>query len=318
MPCVWPLIALNATLRAMQIPDLNLLVALNVLLEEGSVVGAARRMNLSAPAMSRTLTRIREALNDPILVRSGRGLVPTPRALELQEQVRGVVELAHGVFTQSQHSDLSQLERTFSIRANDVFFGVYGSALREQMAKEMPKATLRVVPEGFTDDEALSEGRIDLAISANNTFSSDIKVQQLFTCPFVGLAREDHPIFDQSITAQRFVGYDHISVSRRGHARGPIDTKLAELGLERRVSFTTPTFYSAIFALADADMILPLMPQLLLKTLEPMGLKLRAFELPIALQAVNIIQAWHPRMDNDPAHRWLRRTLKTFCDTAAL
>ena len=79
-------------------------------------------MNLSAPAMSRTLTRIRETLNDPILVRSGRGLVPTPRALELREQVRGVVELAHGVFTQGQDSDLSQLDRTFSIRAKDVFF----------------------------------------------------------------------------------------------------------------------------------------------------------------------------------------------------
>ena len=300
----------------MQIPDLNLLVALNVLLEEGSVVGAARRMNLSAPAMSRTLTRIRDALNDPILVRSGLGLVPTPRALELREQVRGVVELAHGVFTQSQDSDLRLLERTFSIRANDVFFGVYGGALRQQMALEMPKASLRVVPEGFTDDEALSEGRIDLAICATNKFSSDIKVQRLFTCPFVGLAREGHPIFDQPITAQRFIAFDHISVSRRGRARGPIDTVLAEQGLERRVSFTTPTFYSAIFALAGADLILPLMPQVLLKTLAPMGLKLRPFELPIPLQPVEIFQAWHPRLDNDHAHRWLRRTLKTFCDNA--
>ena len=300
----------------MKIPDLNLLVALNVLLEEGSVVGAARRMNLSAPAMSRTLTRIRDALNDPILVRSGRGLVPTPRALELREQVRGVVELAHGVFTQSQDSDLRLLERTFSIRANDVFFGVYGGALRQQMALEMPKASLRVVPEGFTDDEALSEGRIDLAICATNKFSSDIKVQRLFTCPFVGLAREGHPIFDQPITAQRFIAFDHISVSRRGRARGPIDTVLAEQGLERRVSFTTPTFYSAIFALAGADLILPLMPQVLLKTLAPMGLKLRPFELPIPLQPVEIFQAWHPRLDNDHAHRWLRRTLKTFCDNA--
>ncbi|AMB80097.1 LysR family transcriptional regulator [Pseudomonas fragi] len=300
----------------MQIPDLNLLVALNVLLEEGSVVGAARRMNLSTPAMSRTLTRIRDALNDPILVRSGRGLVPTPRALELREQVRGVVELAHGVFTQSQDSDLRLLERTFSIRANDVFFGVYGGALRQQMALEMPKASLRVVPEGFTDDEALSEGRIDLAICATNKFSSDIKVQRLFTCPFVGLAREGHPIFDQPITAQRFIAFDHISVSRRGRARGPIDTVLAEQGLERRVSFTTPTFYSAIFALAGADLILPLMPQVLLKTLAPMGLKLRPFELPIPLQPVEIFQAWHPRLDNDHAHRWLRRTLKTFCDNA--
>jgi len=302
----------------MQIPDLNLLVALNVLLEEGSVVGAARRMNLSAPAMSRTLTRIREVLNDPILVRSGRGLVPTPRALELREQVRGVVELAHRIFTQSQNSDLRELERTVSIRANDVYFRVYGAALRQQIALEMPEATLRVGPEGFTDDEALNEGRIDLTICATNRFSSDIKVQKLFTCPFVGLAREGHPIFDQPITPRRFAGYDHISVSRRGHARGPIDVVLAEQGLERRVSFTTPTFYSAIFALAGADLILPLMPQVLLKTLEPLGLKLRPFELPIQLQPVEIVQAWHPRLDNDHAHRWLRRTLKTFCDNAVV
>ena len=302
----------------MHIPDMNLLVALNVLLEEGSVVGAARRMNLSAPAMSRTLTRIREALNDPILVRSGRGLVPTPRALELREQVRGVVELAHGVFTQSQDSDLRLLDRTFSIRANNVFFGVYGGALRQQMALEMPNAALRVVPEGFTDDEALNEGRIDLAISATHHFSADIKVQQLFSCPFVGLAREGHPIFEQAMTPQRFAGFDHISVSRRGRARGPIDAVLAELNLERRVLFTTPTFYSAIFALADSDLILPLMPQLLLRTLEPLGLKLKAFELPIALQPVEICQAWHPRLDNDHAHRWLRRTLKTLCDNASV
>lgn len=302
----------------MHIPDMNLLVALNVLLEEGSVVGAARRMNLSAPAMSRTLTRIREALNDPILVRSGRGLVPTPRALELREQVRGVVELAHGVFTQSQDSDLRLLDRTFSIRANDVFFGVYGGALRQQMALEMPNAALRVVPEGFTDDEALNEGRIDLAISATHHFSADIKVQQLFSCPFVGLAREGHPIFEQAMTPQRFAGFDHISVSRRGRARGPIDAVLAELNLERRVLFTTPTFYSAIFALADSDLILPLMPQLLLRTLEPLGLKLKAFELPIALQPVEICQAWHPRLDNDHAHRWLRRTLKNLCDNASV
>lgn len=301
------------TFGPMHLPDLNLLVALNILLEEGSVVGAARRMNLSAPAMSRTLTRIRETLNDPILVRAGRGLVPTPRALELREQVRGVVELAHGVFTQSQNSDLHQLERMFSIRTNDVFFGVYGGALREKIAREMPRASLRLVPEGFTDDEALNEGRIDLAICATNRFSAGIKVQRLFTCPFVGLAREGHPLFDQAITVQRLVEYDHISVSRRGHARGPIDTLLAEQGLARRVSFTTPTFYSAIFALTDADLILPLMPQLLLKTLEPLGLKLRAFELPISLQPVDIIQAWHPRLDNDHAHRWLRRTLKALC-----
>lgn len=103
----------------MQLPDMNLLVALDALLDEGSVVGAARRMNLSPAAMSRTLTRIREAVGDPILVRAGRGLVPTPKALELQGQVRTVVEQAALLFRSSEQVDLSTLRRRFSVRAND-------------------------------------------------------------------------------------------------------------------------------------------------------------------------------------------------------
>lgn len=103
----------------MQLPDMNLLVALDALLDEGSVVGAARRMNLSPAAMSRTLTRIREAIGDPILVRAGRGLVPTPKALELREQVRDVVEQAALLFRSADSVELGTLRRRFSIRAND-------------------------------------------------------------------------------------------------------------------------------------------------------------------------------------------------------
>ncbi|NWA24284.1 LysR family transcriptional regulator [Pseudomonas gingeri] len=297
----------------MQIHDLNLLVALNILLEEGSVTGAARRMNLSAPAMSRTLTRIREALNDPILVRSGRGLVPTPRALELREQVRGVVELAHGVFTPGQETDLSSLERTFSVRANDMFFGAYGGQLLKHLARHMPNATLRMVPEGDTDDDAFNEGRIDLAVCATRKFGADIKVQRLFNSSLVGIAREGHPLFDEELDVERFVKYDHISVSRRGRARGPIDTLLDELNLQRRISLVLPTFHSAMFAVAASDLILPSIPRLMISNLSGLGLRLRTFELPLPVETIVMVQAWHPRLDNDHAHRWLRRSLKDMC-----
>ncbi|WP_420871011.1 LysR family transcriptional regulator [Herbaspirillum rubrisubalbicans] len=120
----------------MRLPDLNLLVALDVLLEEGSAASAARRLNISAPAMSRTLSRIREVFGDPILVRSGRGLAPTPRALELHEQVRAVVEQAYAVFAAGRQIDLLQLERTFNLRANDVFVGAYGGKLRAIWLKQ--------------------------------------------------------------------------------------------------------------------------------------------------------------------------------------
>lgn len=299
----------------MKLPDLNLLVALDILLEEGSAVAAARRMNLSAPAMSRTLARIREAIGDPVFVRSGRGLAPTPRALELREQVRGVVEQAHAVFTSGREINLATLERTFSLCANDVFVGAYGGKLRDLLASSAPNTVLRFVPEGdgAHDGEALQAGRVDLYISARRTFAPDIKLQSLYTCDFVGIARSDHPIFDGKIDLDSFTRYDHISVSRRGLARGPFDTRLAEQGYTRRVSLIAPNFHSAIFAVADSSLLLPLMPTPLLPMVERLGLKLRPFPLPVAVDSVEVVQAWHPRLDNDHAHRWLRRTIKQMC-----
>ena len=297
----------------MQLPDLNLLVALDALLDEGSVVGAARRMNLSPAAMSRTLTRIREAVGDPILVRAGRGLVPTPKALELRNQVRDVVEQAARVFRSADQVDLRTLRRRFNIRANDFFVGVYGGRLFAAMDREAPHCELRFVPEGDADDEALREGRIDLRISNSRPQTPEVKVQNLFSTTFVGLAREDHPLFDGEITAERFAGFAHISMSRRGIARGPIDTALNEMGLERRVAVIAPSFHAAMFALPDSDLILPV-PKATISSVTRLGLRLRAFDLPIPLSTLMLTQAWHPRYDKDPAHKWLRETLKSTCD----
>jgi DNA-binding transcriptional LysR family regulator len=295
----------------MQLPDLNLLVALDILLDEGSVVGAARRMHLSAPAMSRTLTRIREAVGDPILVRAGRGLVPTPRALELREQVRALVEQATGVF-RSTEVDLSTLERHFNVRTNDIFVVRYGGRLFERMHQQAPNTVLRFVPEIDGDDDALREGRIDLIIGASLTLAPEIKSQGLFESRFVGMAREGHPIFDEAITPERFARFDHASVSRRGRARGPIDQRLAELGLDRRVVLIAPSFFSAVLALAESDLILP-MPDLVVSTCQRLGLPLRVFDIPLQLDSVRISQSWHPRFDNDSAHRWLRGLIKQCC-----
>ena len=297
----------------MQLPDLNLLVALDALLDEGSVVGAARRMNLSPAAMSRTLTRIREAVGDPILVRAGRGLVPTPKALELHNQVRAVVEQAARVFRSADQVDLRTLRRRFNIRANDFFVGVYGGRLFAAMDREAPHCELRFVPEGDADDEALREGRIDLRISNSRPQTPEVKVQNLFSTTFVGLAREDHPLFDGEITAERFAGFAHISMSRRGIARGPIDTALNEMGLERRVAVIAPSFHAAMFALPDSDLILPV-PKETISSVTRLGLRVRAFDLPIPLSTLMLTQAWHPRYDKDPAHKWLRETLKSTCD----
>ncbi|MDR2306477.1 MAG: LysR family transcriptional regulator [Paucimonas sp.] len=294
----------------MQLPDMNLLVALDVLLDEGSVVGAAQRMNLSPAAMSRTLGRIREALGDPILVRAGRGLVPTPRALALREQVHGLVEQAGQVFRSREDVDLANLDRAFNIRTNDLFIALYGAQLLRMMLTQAPRTVLRFVPEGSGDDDAvLRNGQIDLIISSAIELGPEIKVQSLFNTYFVGLAREDHPIFDGAITPERFAAYPQISVSRRGRANGPIDVSLANHKVERRVALITTSFHSAMFSLPDSDLILPI-PANILNSVQRLRLPLRSFEIPVPLEKVNVMQAWHPRFDNDPAHRWLRQTLK--------
>jgi len=175
---------------------------------------------------------------------------------------------------------------------------------------------LRFVPEGDTDDDAMAQGRIDLYISTAGKHAPDTKVQNLFSTSFMGAAREDHPLFDEEISAERFAACDHIAVSRRGLPRGPIDDDLATLGLQRRVALISPTFHGAIFAAAESDLILPQMPSVMLERIVNMRLPLRLFPLPIPVRTAAIVQAWHPRLDNDAAHQWLRRSIKTMCESA--
>jgi DNA-binding transcriptional LysR family regulator len=302
----------------MERPDLNLLLALDVLLEEGSVIGAARRMNLSPPAISRTLNRIRETLGDPIFVQAGRKLVPTPRALALREQVRLAVEQATQVLTPAADIDLKTLERHFNVRANDVFVGIHAGRLLEAMAADMPRAMLRFSPEkDDVDDEALRSGRIDLFISASRKMGPEIRVQPLFTTTFVGIARENHPIFEDDITAERLTRWSHIGVSRRGKFAGPIDDALEAQGLRRHIALVVSTPYTAIFSVQDSDLLLPL-PEHLARSALAAGLRIRQFDLPVPLKTVLFTQAWHPRFQSDPAHQWLRRTIRGLCESSEL
>lgn len=292
-------------------PDLNLLLALDALLDEGSVIGAARRMHLSAPAMSRTLSRIREALGDPVFVQVGRKLMPTPKALALREQVRVAVEQASQVFASDAQIDLKSLDRRFNVRATDEFVSIHLGHLLDAMAREMPRAMLRFSPEeDDVDEEALRSGRIDLFISASRKLGPEIRVQSLFTTTFVGVARAHHPIFDDEITPERLTRWEHINVSRRGKATGPVDAALEAQGLRRHVALVVPNPYTALFALQDSDLLLPL-PRHLASSALSAGLRIRVFDLPTPLETVLLTQAWHPRLEGDPAHQWLRQTIHT-------
>lgn len=288
--------------------DMNLLVTLDALLSEGSVVGAAQRLNLSPPAMSRQLARIRHLLGDPVLVRAGRGLVPTPRAESLRERLRGLVTEAEALVRGEDGLDLSRLERTFVIRANDGFVGTFGAALASLAASQAPRVRLRFAHQDREDVEALREGRIDADVGVIGAMGPEIRLQALFHDRFVGVVRQGHPLAD-AVTPENFAAFPHVSVSRRGRFFGPIDEALAALGLTRFVSIAVANFADALAIVRASDHVAAVPARLT----QPARAGLHTFELPVKTDALAVSIAWHPRFDADPAHRWLRGIVRDAC-----
>jgi len=288
--------------------DMNLLVALDALLSEGSVAGAAQRLNLSAPAMSRQLSRIRHLIGDPVLVRAGRGLVPTPRAEALRQRLRSLVTEAEALVRGDDELDLSRLERTFVIRASDGFVGTFGAALASHAAREAPQVRLRFAHQDKEDVEALREARVDADIGVIGAMGPEIRLQALFHDRFIGVVRPGHPLAD-AVAPESLASFPHVSVSRRGRFSGPIDEALSALGLARPVTIAVANFNDALAIVRTSDHVAAVPARLT----EPARAGLHSFELPVKTDAIAISLAWHPRFDADPAHRWLRGIVREAC-----
>jgi len=294
----------------MSTPDFNLLAVLDVLLAEGSVAGAARRLRLSPSAMSRALARLRETTGDPLLVRAGRGLVPTPRAVALREQVGRLVQDAEAVLRPAEKLDLAQLARTFTLRTREGFVENFGPALVARVAQEAPGVRLSFVQKLDKDSTALRDGTVDLETGViGKATAPELRVQALFRDRFTGVVRKGHPLGQGEITPARYAAARHIAVSRRGLGAEPVDEALAALGLQREVAAIVGSF-SAALALADASDLVACVPE------RHTG-KLRAgmwsFALPVPTPEFTVSLLWHPRLDADPAHRWLRACVREVC-----
>ena len=289
--------------------DLNLLRHLDVLLSEGSVAVAAERMNLSPSAMSRTLGRIREAFSDPILVRAGQKLVPTPRAEALRDPVHHAVELAMALLGSDETLDLSTLDRTFIIRANETFVSSFGARLIGITSTSAPCVRLCFTGEGREDVAAMREATVDLDIGVLGNTGPEVRLQALFHDTFVGVVRKDHPLTKGTITPERFAAEFHISTSRRGLMRGPIDRELEARGLKRRVLAVVPSPSEALMIARTSDLVAAVPNRLTSFSREGMF----TFPLPITTETITVSQMWHPRLDADPAHRWLRGCIHQAC-----
>ncbi|MGV1914894.1 LysR family transcriptional regulator [Rhizobium sp. 22-785-1] len=292
--------------------DLNLLPALDALLTEGSVTAAARRLGLSASAMSRTLARLRTATGDPLLVRAGRGLVPTPRAIALRERVHVLARDVRAVLSpQDATLDLATLERTFTIRANEGFIALFSAPLVAAVVATAPHARLRFAPKSVKEAGPLRDGTIDLEIGVLGDFAPEVRTHLLFRDRFVGVVRNEHPLLSAPVTPERYTAARHVVVSRRGQFTGPVDDALEALGLTREIVAVVPGFPDAFRIARQSDLVALVTQSCLSDPQFEEGLV--SFPLPVETPAIAVVAFWHPRTEADPAHRWLRETVMSVC-----
>lgn len=291
-------------------PDFNLLVTLDVLLSEGSVAGAARRLQLSPSAMSRALSRLREVTGDPLLVRAGRSLVPTPRALELRSQVGTLVEGANAVLRPAEKLDLSKLQRRFTLRTSEGFVETFGPALMQRLRSEAPGVVLQFVAKPDKGSAPLRDGEVDIETGVIDvTTAPEMRAAPLFEDRWIGVVRSEHSLTRGEVTAERYVNAEHVHVLRRGLHSTDIDDAVHAAGLSRTITMIVHGFSAALFLARETDLVATVPEG------HTAGLRkgMYLFPLPIAVPTFTLSMLWHPRLDGDLAHRWLRRHVKKIC-----
>ena len=296
-------------------PDLNLLFTLDAVLAEGSVAGAARKLGLSPSAMSRSVARLRQVTGDPLLVRAGRGLVPTPRAIELSETIPLLVQQAAAALQPAEIPDLKQVERKFTIRTSEGFVENFGAELISRAEAEAPGILLYFVPRTEKESDLMREAAVDLETGVvGRSVRPEVRAQLLFRDRLAGVVRQGHDLSQGEVTPERFAAGRHILVSRRGAKRGPVDDALAAIGLERKISAAVGGYSAAVALAARTDMIATV-PR---RHTESLRAGLFTFELPIETPAIPISLLWHPRLDADPVHRWLRSVVRDVCGSSGV
>jgi len=291
-------------------PDLNLLFTLDVLLAEGSVARAARRLGLSPSAMSRALARLREATGDPLLVRAGRGLVASPRALELRDSISQLVHDAEAALRPAGKLDLGQLHRTFTLRASEGFVENFGASLLSRIAQEAPGVRLHFLHKLDKDSGPLRDGSVDLETGVvDKAIGPEVRAQALFRDRYLGVVRVGHPLSEGDVTPARFAAARHVHISRRSDDKGPIDDALAGMGLQRPIATVVGGFSAALALVRVSDLVACVHE----RHTGVLYAGMHTFALPMPIAPFTVSLLWHPRLDGDRAHRWLRGCVRGVC-----
>jgi DNA-binding transcriptional LysR family regulator len=287
--------------------DLNLLVVFEALIAERSVTRAAGRVGLSQPAVSNALARLRLLLNDPLLVRTGRGMEPTARALELSGPIQQALEGIRRALSPSASFEPERSPYTFRVRSADNLELSLLPRLLERLGRLAPLVDIVVDRVGDTTEEDLRTGRIDLYLGSWFNVPSGLEQYLLQHETFACIARKGHPLIKSRLTLKAYMRAGHVLVEAGDRPSSVVDTVLADRGLGRRVVLRTPHFLVAPLMVARTDLIATL-PRSVAASYAQF-LPLNVFDPPLDAPGFPVQMVWHRRTREQAPHRWLRRLI---------
>lgn len=293
--------------------DLNLLKALDALLETESVSRAAAHVNLSQPAMSRALNRLQHAIKDPLLVRSGRGMVLTPRGEALRQPVREALAGVSTVF-KPEIFDPSKAQDLFRLMAPDYLAQMILPTVLAQVFNLAPGIRVEMENLSATGISEMCEGKISLGFGVvhDGPVLENVASQALFEDRQVCLLRKGHPLLSQGMSLEGYAATPHAMLSITGKGGGRIDDILKEHGLSRNIALRLTQFMTINAVIAPTDLIITV-PEILAKQVITPDLRLVPLPDELQMPSFTISQIWHERFTKDPAHHWLRRLIKSAC-----
>lgn len=285
--------------------DLNLLVALDALLRDASVTRAGKRIGLSQPAMSHALARLRDLLQDPLLVRVGRQQQRSAFAERLAPRVRALMGELELTLLGQQQFEPKRSERVFRIASNDYCDAVVLPHLLGALQRNAPRVRLEIHSQhGDAPDGALARGELDLALGTFANVSAELSRSELFREGFACVVRRDHPRAAKRLTLEEFVALDHLLISAPAYGPGVVDHALAARGLSRRIAVHTPHYLAAPAFISHSDLVLTLPASL--ARVAASAYRLRVLRPPLELARFAVELVWHPRFEADAALMWLR------------
>jgi DNA-binding transcriptional LysR family regulator len=285
--------------------DLNLFIVFDAIYREGNLTRASQKLNLSQPAVSHALSRLRENFDDPLFERSGKGVAPTPLAKAIVGRVRAALAEFESALSEGLAFDPAKSEREFTFACRDVLEATALSSLMRILQNEAPGVSVRSVRLPRKElESALASGRVDLAADVILPFSKDVKHQALVAESMVVAMRRDHPLADKPWNLDAYLSADHVLVSSRAEGPGMEDYALSRIGRHRQIRLRCQNYYSAIHVIANTDLLVTL-PATYAQQLEAsIGYYVRP--LPLHMDALEVHVYWHAKAESDPAVMWLR------------